>query len=41
MVAALEPFLRDYGYWALLVGIMMEVFGLPLPGESLLIAAAA
>jgi membrane protein DedA with SNARE-associated domain len=31
---------RDYGYMVIFVGIMLESTGLPLPGESLMIAAA-
>ena len=41
LMAAWEPFLRDYGYWAVLAAILLEDFGLPVPGESVLIAAAA
>ena len=40
-MTAWEPFLRDYGYWAVLAAIMLEDFGLPVPGESILIAAGA
>jgi membrane protein DedA with SNARE-associated domain len=35
-----KPYLHQYGYWAVLAGILGENFGLPLPGETLLIAAA-
>ncbi len=36
----LEGLLRDYGYPAIFAGILLESIGLPLPGESLMIAAA-
>ncbi len=36
----LEHLLHDYGYLTIFVGIMLESLGLPLPGESLMIAAA-
>lgn len=37
---SLQPFLLHYGYWAVFGGIMLEDFGLPVPGETLLIAGA-
>jgi membrane protein DedA with SNARE-associated domain len=37
---AVGPYLDRYGYWALFFGVMLEDFGVPLPGETLLIAAA-
>lgn len=36
-----QPYLRSYGYLALFFGILLEDFGLPIPGEALLIASAA
>ena len=39
-VHELESLFRDYGYWAIFLGVMLESIGLPLPGESLMIAAA-
>lgn len=39
-LALLEPNLREYGYGALFVSVFLESFGLPLPGETLIIAAA-
>lgn len=36
-----EPFLHQYGLWALFFFLFLETFGLPLPGETLLIAASA
>jgi membrane protein DedA with SNARE-associated domain len=32
--------LNHYGYWAVLLFIMIEDFGIPVPGETILIAAA-
>jgi membrane protein DedA with SNARE-associated domain len=37
---ALESLIQEYGYPAIFVCIMLESIGLPLPGESLMIAAA-
>ena len=37
---AIETLVREYGYAAIVVGITLEAIGLPLPGESLMIAAA-
>jgi membrane protein DedA with SNARE-associated domain len=37
---ALEHLLHEYGYITIFLGIMLESLGLPLPGESLMIAAA-
>lgn len=39
-LAAVEPYLREYGYAAVFVDIFLESFGLPLPGETMLIAGA-
>lgn len=33
-------YLQHYGYWAILLLIMVEDFGVPVPGETILIAAA-
>ena len=35
-----QPYLAHYGYFALFFGVLMEDFGLPVPGEALLIASA-
>src|SRR5215470_16076539 len=32
--------LNDFGYWAVLVLVMIEDFGIPVPGETVLIAAS-
>jgi len=36
----IEHFLHEYGYAAVSLGLLFEHFGLPLPGETLLIGAA-
>jgi membrane protein DedA with SNARE-associated domain len=36
----LDDVFRQYGYGAIFTGVMLESIGLPLPGESLMIAAA-
>lgn len=38
---AVHEYIRDYGYLAVFVGIFLEDFGLPVPGETLLVTAAA
>ncbi|MEJ2587525.1 MAG: DedA family protein [Deltaproteobacteria bacterium] len=35
-----RPFLLEYGYWAVFAAILLEDFGLPLPGETLLITGS-
>ena len=37
---AMDHVFQDYGYGAVFAGVMLESIGLPLPGESLMIAAA-
>ena len=32
--------LATYGYWAVLVVVMMESAGIPVPGETILVSAA-
>ena len=39
-LAWIEPAIAAYGAWALLVILYFESFGVPLPGESALIAAS-
>lgn len=39
LVTAAHPYLAQYGYKALFVALFTESFGLPLPGETFLIAA--
>ncbi|MCG6897265.1 MAG: DedA family protein [Thiocapsa sp.] len=39
-IASLQPVLDRYGLWALFVACLVEGFGIPLPGQTLLIACA-
>ncbi len=39
-LAALAPLLNHYGYFAVAVLVMVEDFGVPAPGETVLVAAA-
>ncbi len=39
-IARLEPLLDRYGLWALFVSCLVEGFGIPLPGQTMLIACA-
>jgi len=39
-LADLAPILDSYGYWAVGALVFLEDFGVPVPGETLLIAAA-
>lgn len=39
-LADLDALFRHYGYGAIFAGVLLESSGLPLPGESLLIAAS-
>jgi membrane protein DedA with SNARE-associated domain len=39
-LSALAGPLNHYGYWAILVLVLLEDFGIPVPGETVLIAAA-
>lgn len=34
------PYLHQYGYWAIFLGVFLEDFGIPLPGETILIAGS-
>ncbi len=40
LLQALDPWLRRYGYLAVFAAIFLEDFGVPMPGETLLIAGA-
>jgi membrane protein DedA with SNARE-associated domain len=40
LFGTIKPYIQHYGYFAVLVGVMLEDFGLPIPGETLLIAGA-
>ena len=37
---AVSPYLEHYSYWAVLLLVTLEDFGVPVPGETILIAAA-
>ncbi|MFZ0452580.1 MAG: hypothetical protein WAM24_02450, partial [Ignavibacteriaceae bacterium] len=36
-IKTLAPYIQHYGYWAIFFSIYLEDFGLPLPGETVLI----
>jgi membrane protein DedA with SNARE-associated domain len=40
LLTTVKPYLDHYGYWALFGAILLENLGLPVPGESSLIASA-
>ncbi|HBN07292.1 MAG TPA: DedA family protein [Cyanobacteria bacterium UBA8530] len=40
IIASLIPWLEHWGYLAVFLGIMLENAGIPVPGETLIIAAA-
>lgn len=39
-IEAINPYVMKYGYGAVFLGLLLEDFGLPVPGEGLLIAGA-
>lgn len=39
-LALAKPLLDQYGYWAVFVSILVEGFGIPAPGQTLMLAAA-
>lgn len=39
-LALAEPYLHEYGYGAVFFGVFVEGFGIPAPGESLIVASA-
>ena len=39
-IQAVEPIIRQYGYWAIGVMLFLEDFGVLVPGETVLIASA-
>ena len=39
-LAAVSKYIAEYGYWAVLLLVMLEDFGVPVPGETILIAGA-
>jgi membrane protein DedA with SNARE-associated domain len=40
LLVSVKPYLDQYGYWAVFGAILLEDFGVPVPGETLLIAGA-
>jgi membrane protein DedA with SNARE-associated domain len=40
LLVSVKPYLDQYGYWAVFAAILLEDFGVPVPGETLLIAGA-
>ena len=36
----IEQYIDQYGYWAVFVGVLLEDLGIPMPGETMLIAGA-
>jgi membrane protein DedA with SNARE-associated domain len=40
LLVTVKPYLDQYGYWAVFGAILLEDFGVPVPGETLLIAGA-
>lgn len=39
-LAPVAKYLAEYGYWAILLLVLLEDFGVPVPGETILIAGA-
>lgn len=37
LIKSVMPFIQDYGYWAIFFAIYLEDFGVPLPGETVLV----
>jgi membrane protein DedA with SNARE-associated domain len=35
-----RPYIDQYGYWAIFAGVLLDDFGIPVPGEAMLIAGA-
>src|SRR2546430_3655243 len=40
LIGEAQRYVSDYGYTAVFLGVFLESFGLPTPGESLMIAGA-
>jgi hypothetical protein len=40
LMADLKPFLDEYGYWAVFGVTLLENLGVPMPGQTMLIAGA-
>ncbi len=39
-IQAVTPFLTHYGYFAIFFGVLLEDFGVPLPGETIVLTAS-
>ena len=39
-ISDVRPYIDQYGYWAIFVGVLLDDFGIPVPGEAMLIAGA-
>lgn len=37
LIKSVMPFIQNYGYWAIFFAIYLEDFGVPLPGETVLV----
>jgi membrane protein DedA with SNARE-associated domain len=40
LLVSVKPYLNQYGYWAVFAAILLEDFGMPVPGEMMLISGA-
>ncbi|WP_419636861.1 DedA family protein, partial [Vibrio anguillarum] len=40
LLLSMQPLLEQYGYLALIISIFFEGIGIPMPGQSLMIAAS-
>lgn len=40
LIKSVMPFIQNYGYWAIFFAIYLEDFGVPLPGETVLVICA-
>jgi membrane protein YqaA with SNARE-associated domain len=40
LIQYVVPFLHRYGYFAIFLGVLFEDFGVPVPGETILVAAS-
>lgn len=39
-IQSVKPFLAHYGYFAIFLGVLLEDFGIPLPGETIVLTAS-
>lgn len=40
LIKSVLPYIQDYGYWAIFLAIFFEDFGVPVPGETVLVICA-